>query len=165
MNHDFADKLDKLSKEVHGLSVHLTKKAAVIREKVDHAVDQKQRFQEVHFIRDVTNDLQKCNIAHDKPASNIKEFKYSEQFRTPVEHLDSSDNDDNNHPEPINSKNTATELGDPDGHFMFPKVNENDPAAHNFVCKICKKVFHDPYDLRNHDTQHKMEFYHCLVCE
>ena len=41
MNHDFADKLDKLSKEVHGLSVRLTEKAAVIREKVDHAVDQK----------------------------------------------------------------------------------------------------------------------------
>ena len=78
--------------------------------------------------------------------------------------MDSSDNNDNNHPEPRNSKQTAKELGDPDGHFMFPKVNENNPAAHNFKCKICKKVFRDSNDLRNHDTQHKMEFYHCLVC-
>ena len=41
MNHDFTDKLDKLSKEVQGLSVHLTEKATVIHEKVDQAVDQK----------------------------------------------------------------------------------------------------------------------------
>ena len=71
MNHDFADKLDSLAKEVLGLSKCLSEKAVQVREKVDKALDDKRRFQGVHFVRDVTNQMEKCQIAQLQKQSEI----------------------------------------------------------------------------------------------
>ena len=163
MNHDFADKLDSLAKEVLGLSKCLSDKAAQVREKVDKALDDKRRFQDVHFVRDVTNQMEKCQIAQLQKKSDYREYKYSEDYRIPCEHLDTSDEEDAA-PTAKKKKPNPPELGEPDKHFMYPKDNENDVEKHNFVCKQCSKVFRDINDLRNHDTQHWMEFYRCLLC-
>ena len=64
----------------------------------------------------------------------------------------------------MNKKAKEPELSDPDKHFIYPKDNENDAEKHNFVCKLCSKIFRDINDLRNHDTAHRMEFYRCLLC-
>ena len=54
--------------------------------------------------------------------------------------------------------------GELDGHFAYPKVNENAPELHHFNCETCKKVFRDRNELRNHDCNHKIEFYTCMIC-
>ena len=169
MNHDFADKLDSLAKEVLGLSKCLSEKANQVREKVDKALDNKRRFQDVHFVRDVTKQMEKCQIAQLQKKSEIREYKYSVDYRIPCEHLDTSDEEEDEAPNSkgssvTNKKGKEAELSDPDKHFMYPKDNENDAEKHNFVCKLCTKVFRDINDLRNHDTAHRMEFYRCLLC-
>ena len=54
--------------------------------------------------------------------------------------------------------------GEPDGHFTYPKTNEHPVETHMFICQICKAVFRDQNELRNHDASHKMEFYQCMLC-
>ena len=51
-----------------------------------------------------------------------------------------------------------------DGKFTYAKKNENPPECHNFSCEECWSVFRDESELRNHDSNHKMEFYRCLQC-
>ena len=163
MNHVFVDRRDNISKEVIGLSKCLTEKAAAIRTRVDKALDDKRRFEDVSFIRDVTNQLHKCEIAQQKDPRKIKEFKLSEDFGIAHETLDSSDDDDDED-ETATGKKPQQELGEPDGHFIYSKTNENDPNSHSFMCKICQKTFRERNKLRNHSAHHKIEFYQCLVC-
>ena len=54
--------------------------------------------------------------------------------------------------------------GEPDGHFQYLKQNENDAAAHNFICDLCQNVFRDTNKLQNHEASHSMEFYRCMQC-
>ena len=158
MNHAFADKLDNISKEVIGLSKCLTEKAAAIRTRVDRALDEKRRFEDVTFIRHVTNQMKKCDLAKEQDPQKIREFKLSEDYPIPRETLDSSDSDDDQ------TDGKEQQLGEPDGHFMYAKTNENDPMVHSFMCKHCQQTFRDRNELRNHSTHHKMEFYRCLLC-
>ena len=55
--------------------------------------------------------------------------------------------------------------GELDGCFAYPKDNKNPAEGHNFLCDHCDKVFRDQHELRNHYTNHKIEFYTCLVCD
>ena len=165
MNHAFADRLDSLAKEVDGLSKCLTEKAAEIRERVDSAMQNKRQIQGVHFLTVVTNQMKKCDEARRQ--TEKRDYKRSEDFRTPTEWLDTSDEDEDGletEDGKVPTKKKEQQLGEPDGHFMFSKTNENDPEAHSFMCKHCKETFRDRNDLRNHSGHHKMEFYTCLLC-
>ena len=171
MNHDFADQLDSLAKEVDGLSKYMTEKAAEIRERVDTAMQNKRKIQGVHFLTEVTNQMKKCDEAQRQTKKT--DYKRSEDFRIPTEWLDTSDEEEEQlELEPAETdkgkkkkqlKKPEQQLGEPDGHFMYSKTNENDPEAHSFMCKHCQKTFRDRNDLRNHSGHHKMEFYTCLL--
>ena len=159
MNYEFADKLDNLSKDIHGLADRITDKASEIRDKVEKARDTKRKMQDVQLVAEVTNQMKKCDVAREQPKRKIKPFKLSEQFNIKTEYCNETDSDD----EQDNSKKLPPN-GDPDGHFSYPKTNENDAAVHSFVCSICEKVFRDRNELRNHATHHKMEYYRCIIC-
>ena len=94
----------------------------------------------------------KCDKAQAQ--QKIKRFQRSEEFRIKVEHLDSSDDDQDQVPE----------SGEIDGKFQFPKQNENPAECHNFSCEECCSIFRDENELRNHDSNHKIEFYRCMQC-
>ena len=111
--------------------------------------------------------MKKCDKALRQ--TKITDFKSSEDFRIPTEWLDTSDEEEELEPTENGKKKNQLkkpeqQLGEPDGHFMFSKTNENDPESHSFMCKHCKKTFRDRNDLRNHSGHHKMEFYTCLLC-
>ena len=62
---------------------------------------------------------------------------------------------------------TPTEAfsGEVDGHFTYPKDNKNPVESHSFVCDHCGGVYRDRNELRNHYTNHRLEFFQCLVCD
>ena len=51
------------------------------------------------------------------------------------------------------------------GHFAFPKTNKNLAETHSFICEHCQGVFRDRHELHNHYTNHRLEFFQCLVCD
>ena len=113
-------------------------------------MDTKENLREIIYAGEVLDWSKKCTIAQEQ--TKIKRFKCSQEFNVKVEHLDSSDDDET--PEP----------GKIDGKFQYPKQNENPPECHNFSCEECCSVFRDENELRNHDSNHKMEFYRCMQC-
>ena len=133
----------------------VSKKAEVIRDKIQTAMDTKVKIQEVTFLKEITdwsekdNRIKQCN-------ERLICYKTSTAYRIKHETLDSDDET-----VPKEKEHVA---GDPDGHFMFTKENENDPEAHNYKCEECKRVFRDYNELRNHDSNHGMEFYRCMIC-
>ena len=151
MNYYFADKLDKLSKCIINFGTTMSEKAAEIRERTSKAEDRKVNIQPVQFVEEVNNIMKKSEIAQNKCSAKIHKFKQSLELRAKCEVL-STDKED-------------SEQGDPDGHFFKPKNNENPPERHSFVCKFCEKVFRDRNELRNHYSQHNMEFYTCVQCD
>ena len=92
---------------------------------------------------------QKSDLAKIHPR-----MKFKTHLRIKTEHIESTIDDD------------IVEIfaGKTDGHFTYPKSNENPAESHNFSCKICKAVFRDNHKLRNHASNHTMEFYECLQC-
>ena len=103
-------------------------------------------------MEEVTDHKQKCDLTKKHPGNK---FVPTCDFRIKTEHLDSSMEEED-----------IVEIfpGEPYGHFVQPKTNKNPPEVHSFKCEICKAVFRDQNELRNHNSNHKMEFYHCLVC-
>ena len=152
LNLKFAKKLEELSKSVVGMSTRLTEVAQEITDKVKAALDCKDIKQGILFMEEVTDPKQKSDMTKKHPRMK---FVPSCDFRLKTEHLDSSTEEED-----------IVEIfsGEPDGHFIHPKTKENPLEVHSFRCEICKAVFRDQNELHNHDSNHKMEFYHCLVC-
>ena len=150
MNESFAKKLDKLSKTVTGFATTIQEKATAIRDKIDKAIDTKENLREMICTGEVLDWYKKSDVAQKQ--TKIKRFKRSQEFSVKIEHLDSSSEDES--PEP----------GEVDGKFQYPKQNKNPAECHNFSCEQWCSIFRDENELRNHDSNHKMEFYHCLQC-
>ena len=145
----FAKKLDKLSKEFASLTVRISEVSSQISDKVDAALDHKDIKQGIVFWDEITDSKQKSAEAKSHPCT-----KFEMQLRIKTEHFESTMDDD------------LVEIfpGETDGHFTYPKANENPAESHNFSCNICKSVFRDNYELRNHACNHNIKFYECLLC-
>ena len=128
----------------------------MIIEKLNAARDRKVNMQDIVHIEDVTNYKKKT--AQAKKASRTK-FILSQDFRIKVEWI--SDDEDKD--------STTTQdkplSGELDGHFAYPKTNENPAEMHSFHCDHCDGVFRDQNELRNHYTNHRIEFFQCLICD
>ena len=153
MNMAYVKKLENLSKKLYKLGDEIAKKSAVLQEKIDEAVDRKDNMREIIFIEEITDWSQKSNEAQNQ--TKIERFKRSDEYRIKQETLDSSDDD---------IEPDTNFQGDPDAHFTYSKVNENDSECHSYKCDLCDDVFRDYNDLRNHDSHHKVEFFRCMIC-
>ena len=148
----FVKKLEKTSKLVISMANRLTEKAAEIQEKIDNARDRKLIAGGVIFVEEVTNPKDKCPEMKKNPRTK---FVPSSDFRIKTETISDSESEDNT--EPVS--------GELDGHFKYPKDNENPAESHSFHCDHCQGVFRDQNELRNHYTNHKIEFFTCLTCD
>ena len=153
MNEAFAKKLDEVSKSVLSMSKMIQDKAESIREKIEKAVDTKENLREIYFDGEVLDWSKKSDEARRQ--NKITRFKRSVDYRIKHETLDSDSEAE---------AETAVTTGEMDGKFTYRKQNENPEECHNFSCEECCSVFRDENELRNHDSNHKMEFYHCLQC-
>ena len=149
LNRKFAKKLDKLSKEFASMSGRISDVSSLISDKVDAALDHKDIKQGIVFWDEITDSKQKTVEAKNHPRT-----KFEMQLKIKTEHIKST------------TDNDLVEIfpGEMDEHFAYPKGNENPAESHNFSCPICKAVFRDNYELRNHASNHNIEFYECLVC-
>ena len=156
INEKFAKKLEDASKLVAGLANQLNEKAAIVLEKLDEARDRKVQMQDIVHVEDVTDFKKKCDAAKQHPRTK---FVPSQDFRIKTEWI-SDDSGDKQE-----AKQQANFSGETDGHFAFPKTNENPAETHSFICEHCQGVFHDRHELCNHYTNHRLEFLQCLVCD
>ena len=156
LNKKFAKKLKEVSKRLTGLANHLSEKASVVMQKLDEAHDHKVNMQDIVHIEDVTNYKRKCPEA--KKHARTK-FVPSQDFRIKTEWI-SDDSDDGN-----DSTEKGEYSGELDGHFVYSKTDENPAETHSFICDHCQGVFHDRNELHNHYTNHRLEFFQCLVCD
>ena len=155
MNETFADKLDATSVMLKGCAKRVSEKATEIRDKVQSCKDHKASIQPIQFVEEITDYSKKCPKAQDLRPKRVKKSK---DFRIKVEYLDEFDN-------PAENDEGFEGLGgEPDGHFQYTKTNEYDSEAHSFVCKHCKSVHRSRVELRNHESNHTMEFYRCMIC-
>ena len=111
-------------------------------------------MQDVIFMDEITDYKKKC--AETKKNPRVK-FVPSQDFRIKTEWI-SDDELDAENP-------TQNYFGEVDGHFTYPKDNENPVESHSFVCDHCGEVFWDRNELRNHYTNHRLEFFQCLICD
>ena len=153
INERFAKKLEEASKCVAGLANSLSEKAVLVTQKLDEARDRKINMQDVLFGKKITDYKQKCPETRKNP--HVK-FVPSQDFRIKTEWI-SDDSGDEGLMENFS--------GEADGHFTYPKDNENPAESHSFVCEHCGGVYRDRNKLRNHYTNHKLEFYQCLICD
>ena len=154
MSENFIKKLQDTSNVVSDLADHLNKQAVELQDKIDSASDRKCIASGIICVEEVTDPKQKCPEAckHDS-----ERFKPSSEFRLKRETISDSDSENDGVKEPVS--------GELDGHFAYPKDNENPAEGHNFLCDHFDKIFRDQHELRNHYTNHKIEFYTCLVCD
>ena len=117
----------------------------------------------MQYVGEVLEYSQQCELIK-KQNKRPQRFKASGKFRIKRETPDSSDDEDEEPPTKKSKPSKEYFSADMDGHFQFPKNNKNDPAAHHFICDICDSVFRDTNELRNHLSNHSMEFYRCLKC-
>ena len=166
MNLKLARKLQDVAKALENTLRDLYDKSKNIIEKVRTAQDFKQSIQPVQFIEEVMDPKLKDKTAKNKPAER---YKSSCDFPIKTEVLDdnaatpakSTDDD----PSAAKKRKRPEQFsGELDGHFVYPKENENAGEIHHFSCDICEKIFRDRNELRNHDCSHKMEFFQCLMC-
>ena len=145
----FAKKLDKLSKEFASMSGRISDVSSLICDKIDAALDCKDIKQGIVFWDKITDSKQKTVQAKTHPRT-----KFETQLKIKTEHIEST------------TDNDLVEIfpGETDGHFAYPKGNENPVESHNFLCPICNAVFRDNYELCNHASNHNIEPYECLVC-
>ena len=151
MNYYFADQLDKLSKKMLNFANSMSDKALEIRQRTTAAEDKKVLIQPVHFVDEIHDISKKSDVAQNRRTAKIRDFTYSTQMHAKREVMSSNEDE-------------TAEPGDPDGHFLKPKTNENPSEKHNFICKFCECVHRDKNDLRNHYSQHNMEYYTCMQC-
>ena len=146
INERFAKKLEEASKCVAGLVNSLSEKAVLVTQKLDEAQEWKINMQDVLFVKEITNYKQKCPETRKNP--RVK-FVPSQDFCIKTEWIlyDSGD-----------EGLMENFSGEVDGHFTYPKDNENPAESHSFVCEYCGGVYHDRNELRNHYTNHKLEF-------
>ena len=157
INEKFARKLEDTSKCVAGLANRLCEKATQIIEKCDEAHDRKVNMQDIILVGEVTDYKLKCPETKKRPQ---KKFIPSQDFRIKVEWIsDDSDDDDTDATKPQEFS------GELDGHFAYPKQNKNPVEIHSFICDHCEGVFRDKNELQNHYTNHRIEFFQCLVCD
>ena len=161
LSHQFADKLDSLSKEVVNMGNILSEKASDVRDKVQNAQDRKRKLQDIQEICEVTDPGKKTKIMVTRSRYQPGPFDKTPTIKREV---DSSDDENVNDDGTVSREIGIIYLGDGDGHFLFSKTNENDPEAHSFKCRICESIFRDRNELRNHVTHHKMEYYTCMLC-
>ena len=150
MNLSFADKLDEVSQI---LSRTVATKAADLRKDIDKAIEHKVDIQDVLFFREILEPSELCQQLQER-TTPPRRFIQSSEFRAKREVLSDEEDD-------IIDSVTREHR---DGHFQYPKINENDPSVHSYVCQICQAVFRDINGIRNHDSQHKKEFYKCMKC-
>ena len=152
INERFARKLDEASKQVAGLANSLSEKAIIVTQKLDETRDRKVNMQDVIFM-EITDYKKKCPETRKNP--RVK-FVPSQDFHIKTEWIsDESDSEEG----------TNKFAGEVDGHFAYPKDNENPAESHSFVCEHCGGVYRDRNELRNHYTNHKLEFFQCLICD
>ena len=165
LNETFAKKLEDISKKLASLSKQVSDKAEAIRQKIDKAVENKAQLQDCVYVGEVLEYSKLCDVIKEWD-KRPQRFKASSEFRIKRELLDSSDDDDKQDEVAKKKKNSEGNgfSGDPDGHFQYIKQNENDAAAHTFICDLCQNVFRDTNELRNHEAMHSMEFYRCMQC-
>ena len=168
MNLKFAKKLQHVSKQLDEMAARLNDKAKLVIQKVNTARDHKESIQPVQFIEEITDPKDKCDEAKK---TKMKRFKAPTEFKIKTEWLDTSSDSDTEQQQHVTAKKSRTDAeasdnfaGELDGHFVYPKDNENAPELHHFNCETCKKVFRDQNELRNHDCNHKIEFYTCMIC-
>ena len=159
-NIKFAKKLQDVAKGLETTAETLFDRAKDVLGKVNLARDFKGSIQPVQFIQEVTDPKLKDKKAKIKPAER---YKPSCDFPIKTETLD-SDDELANPPPSKKQKKKETYSGELDGHFTYPKENENDVAIHHFSCDVYERIFRDTNELRNHDCSHKMEFFQCLMC-
>ena len=156
INEKFARKLEDTSKRVAGLANRLCEKATQIIEKCDEARDRKVNMQDIILVGEITEYKLKCPETKKAPR---KKFIPSQDFRIKVEWISDDSDDDTDATKPQEFS------GELDGHFAYPKQNENPAEIHSFICDHCEGVFRDRNELRNHYTNHRIEFFQCLVCD
>ena len=167
MNLKFAKKLQQVSKQIDHFATCLNEKAKLVIQKVNSASDHKASIQPVQFIEEVTDPKDKCP---DAKWTKMKCFTPSTEFRIKTEWLDTSSESETEKDNGPTKKKRKTETnmvnfaGELDGHFVYPKSNENAPELHYFNCETCNKVFCDQNEMHNHDCNHKIEFYTCMIC-
>ena len=96
----------------------------------------------------------KCPEAHKHEGER---FYPSSEFRLKKEMISNSDSENDVVKEPVS--------GELDGCFTYPKDNKTPAEGHNFLCDHCHEVFREQHELQNYYTNHKIEFYTCLVCD
>ena len=154
INEKFARKLEDASKRVAGLSKRLSEKSSEILEKCHAAQDRKVNMQDIILLEEITDFKQKCAATKKGPR---KKFVPSQDFRIKTEWISDDEDDEQAAPQEFS--------GELDGHFAYPKENENPAEVHNFICDHCDGVFRDRNELRNHYTNHRIEFFQCLICD
>ena len=152
----YSKKLESASKLVASFANRLSEQAAVIMDKVDKAHDMKRNKQDVLFAEEVTNPKLKCPETRKHNRIKFIPSTDTSVFRIKRECI-SDDEEDKVADEPVSS-----EL---DGRFMYPKINKNPAESHKFHCDHCNNVFHDQNKLRNHYTNHRIEFFTCFACD
>ena len=153
INEHFAKKLEEASKRVAGLANSLSEKAVLVTQKLDEARDRKINMQDVLFVKEITDYKQKC--PETRKNSHVK-FVPSQDFCNKTEWISDDSGDEGL---------TENFSGEVDGHFTYPKDNKNPAESHSFVCEHCGGVYRDRNELRNNYTNHKLEFYQCLICD
>ena len=152
INECFAKKLEEASKHVAGLANSFSEKGVLVSQKLDEARDWKVNLQDMLFVEEITDYKQKCPETRKNP--HVK-FVPSQDFRIKTEWI-SDDSGDEGLMENFS--------GEVDGHFTYPKDNENPVESHSFVCEHCGGVYQDRNVLINHYANYKLEFYQCLIC-
>ena len=150
MNLKFAKKLQQVSKQIDDMAQRLNEKAKLVIQKVNTARDHKASIQPVQFVEEITEPKDKCPNAKKK---QMKRFKPSVEFRIKTEWLDTSSESEMEKDQPEHKKKKTDETatnnfaGELDGHFAYPKTNENAPELHHFNCETCNKVFRDQNEM------------------
>ena len=140
VNEQFAKKLDDISKRLASLSKQVTDKASSLHDSIDKAVDTKAQLQDCVYVGKVLEYSKQCDVIKERN-TRPKHFKTLGEFRIKRELLDTSDEEEDVSMSKKQKKDQASFTGDPDGHFQFMKQNENDAAAHTFICDLCEGVF------------------------
>ena len=154
MSKNFIRKLQDTSKVVSDLADHLSKQAVELQDKIDSAHDCKHIASGIISVEEVTDPKDKCPEVCKHEGER---FKPSSEFQLKRETISDSDLE--------NDVVKDLVSGELDGCFAYPKDNKNPAEGHNFLCDHCDKVFRDQHELQNHYTNHKIEFYTCLVCD
>ena len=154
INECFAKKLEEAAKHVAGLANSLSEKVLLVTQRLDEACDRKVNIQDVIFSDEITDYKQKCPKIKRNP--HVK-FVPSQDFHIKTEWISDDESD--------GETSTETFSGKVNGHLTYPKDNENLVELHSFVCDHCGGVYQDRNELRNHYTNHRLEFFQCLVCD